>query len=58
MPNEIFAVPEIPKTLNGKKLEVPVKKILSGTPPEDAASKESLSNPDSLDRFAELAEKI
>src|ERR687893_5620 len=58
VPNEIFAVPEIPKTLNGKKLEVPVKKILSGTPPEEAASKESLSNPESLDRFAELAEKI
>jgi acetoacetyl-CoA synthetase len=55
VPNEIFAVPEIPKTLNGKKLEVPVKKILSGTPPEKAASKESLSNPESLDRFVELA---
>ena len=58
VPNEIFAVPEIPKTLNGKKLEVPVKKILSGTPPEQAASKDSLSNPESLDHFAELAEKI
>src|SRR3712207_5611661 len=58
VPNEVFAVPEIPKTLNGKKLEVPVKKVLSGTPPEQAASKDSLSNPESLDRFAELAEKI
>jgi acetoacetyl-CoA synthetase len=58
VPNEIFEVPEIPTTLNGKKLEVPVKKILSGTPPEQAASKDSLSNPESLDRFAELAEKI
>ena len=58
VPDEIFAVPEIPKTLNGKKLEVPVKKILSGTPPEKAASKESLSNPDALDDFAELAERI
>jgi acetoacetyl-CoA synthetase len=55
VPNEIFAVSDVPKTLNGKKLEVPVKKILSGTPPEKAASKESLSNPESLDRFAELA---
>ena len=58
VPNEIFAVSDIPRTLNGKKLEVPVKKILSGTPPEKAASKESLSNPESLDRFVELAEKI
>ncbi len=58
VPNEIFAIPEIPKTLNGKKLEVPVKKILSGTPPEKAASKESLSNPESLDRFVELSRQI
>ena len=58
VPNEIFAVPEIPKTLNGKKLEVPVKKILSGTSPEEAASKESLSNPESLDHYVELVGKI
>jgi acetoacetyl-CoA synthetase len=58
VPNEIFAVADIPKTLNGKKLEVPVKKILSGTPPERAASKESLSNPESLDHFVELAGKM
>ncbi len=58
VPNEIYAVEEIPKTLNGKKLEVPVKKILSGTPPEDAASRDSLANPAALDRFAELAQSI
>jgi acetoacetyl-CoA synthetase len=58
VPNEIFAVPDIPRTLNGKKLEVPIKKILSGTPPDEAASRDSLSNPDSLDRFAELAGTI
>ncbi len=58
VPDEIFAVPEIPRTLNGKKLEVPVKKILSGTSPDEAASRDSLSNPEALDRFAELAEKI
>jgi acetoacetyl-CoA synthetase len=58
VPNEILAVPDIPRTLNGKKLEVPVKKILSGTPPEQAASKDSLSNPESLDRFAELAGRL
>ena len=58
VPNEVLAVPDIPRTLNGKKLEVPVKKILSGTPPEQAASKDSLSNPESLDRFAELADQI
>ena len=58
VPNEIFAVPEVPKTLNGKKLEVPVKKILSGTPPDEAASRDSLSNPESLDRFAEISQKL
>jgi acetoacetyl-CoA synthetase len=58
VPNEIFAVEDIPRTLNGKKLEVPVKKILSGTPPEKAASKESLSNPESLDRFVEFSRQI
>jgi len=58
VPNEIFAVPDVPKTLNGKKLEVPVKKILSGTPPDEAASRGSLSNPESLDRFAELSRQL
>ncbi len=58
VPNTIVAVNDIPRTLNGKKLEVPVKKILSGTPLEKAASKESLSNPEALDRFVELAEDL
>ncbi len=58
VPNEILAVPDVPRTLNGKKLEVPVKKILSGTPPEEAASRDSLSNPDSLSFFVEHAERL
>jgi acetoacetyl-CoA synthetase len=57
VPDEILAVPSVPRTLNGKKLEVPVKKILTGTPLEEAASRDSLSNPDSLDNFAELSER-
>jgi acetoacetyl-CoA synthetase len=55
VPNEILAVQDVPRTLNGKKLEVPVKKILSGKSPDEAASRDSLSNPESLDDFAELA---
>ncbi len=58
VPDEIYEVDEIPQTLNGKKLEVPVKKILSGTPPDEAASRDSLSNPRSLDQFAELAKDL
>ena len=51
VPDEITVVPSIPRTLSGKKLEVPVKRILSGTPPEVAASRESLADPTSLDAF-------
>ena len=46
VPNEVHAIAEVPRTLSGKILEVPVKKILMGTPPEQAASRESLANPE------------
>jgi acetoacetyl-CoA synthetase len=55
VPDEILAVPSIPRTLSGKKLEVPVKRILTGTLPDVAASRGSLANPSSLDAFVELA---
>ena len=55
VPNEIRQIAEVPRTLSGKVLEVPVKRILMGTPPEQAASVESLANPRSLDYFVELA---
>jgi acetoacetyl-CoA synthetase len=55
VPNEIHAIAEVPRTLSGKALEVPVKRILMGQPPEKAASRESLANPDALDYFVELA---
>ena len=55
VPNEIFQIAEVPRTLSGKVLEVPVKRILMGEPPEQAASRDSLANPSSLDYFTELA---
>ena len=55
VPNEIFQIAEVPRTLSGKVLEVPVKWILMGTPPEQAASRDSLANPEALDYFVELA---
>jgi acetoacetyl-CoA synthetase len=55
VPDEVIAVPSIPRTLSGKKLEVPVKRILTGTPPDVAASRGSLADPTSLDAFAQLA---
>jgi acetoacetyl-CoA synthetase len=55
VPDEVFAIAEVPRTLSGKALEVPVKRILMGTPPEQAASRDSLANPSALDYFVELA---
>jgi acetoacetyl-CoA synthetase len=55
VPNEVHAIAEVPRTLSGKVLEIPVKKILMGTPPDQAASRESLANPAALDYFVELA---
>ncbi len=57
VPNEVFAIAEVPRTLSGKVLEVPVKKILMGTPADKAASRDSLANPAALDYFVELAQK-
>ena len=48
----------MPRTLSGKKMELPIKKILLGTPPERAASPDSMSNPQVLAYFAELAEQL
>ena len=51
VPDEIHAVPGIPRTLSGKKLEVPVRKILLGTPVEQAANPDALANPETLQYF-------
>jgi acetoacetyl-CoA synthetase len=58
VPNEIRQISEVPRTLSGKVLEVPVKRILMGTPIAQAASVESLSNPSSLDYFVALAVEL
>ncbi len=55
VPDEIEAVPSVPRTLSGKKLEVPVKRILTGTPPEVAAARDSLADPTSLEWFVARA---
>ncbi|POM27033.1 Acetyl-coenzyme A synthetase [Actinomadura rubteroloni] len=51
VPDEIITVPGVPRTLSGKKLEVPVRKILQGTPVEEAANKDSLANPEVLTHY-------
>jgi acetoacetyl-CoA synthetase len=58
VPDEIYSIADVPRTLNAKKLEVPVKKILSGIAPEKAVNVDSMGNPQSIDYFVELAGKI
>ncbi|HTQ68611.1 MAG TPA: acetoacetate--CoA ligase [Solirubrobacteraceae bacterium] len=55
VPNDVMQIAEVPRTLSGKVLEVPVKRILMGAPPHEAASVDSLANPQALDWFVELA---
>ncbi len=57
IPNEIVEVAEIPRTLSGKKLEVPVKKLLLGHDPEKVVNRDSMANPDSFDFFIAYAEQ-
>jgi len=55
VPDDVLAVAELPRTLSGKVLEIPVKRILSGVAPERAASRDSLANPAALDWFVAFA---
>ena len=58
VPNEMIEIEAVPRTLSGKVLEVPVKRILTGTPADKAASRDSLANPEALDFFSEYAKSI
>ncbi len=58
VPDEIFAAPAIPRTLNFKKLEVPVKKILTGVPVNKAVNVDSMNNPESIAYFIEMYSKL
>ena len=55
VPDDIVAVPAVPRTGSGKKLEVPVKRILMGTAADVAADRDALLDPTSLDPFVALA---
>jgi acetoacetyl-CoA synthetase len=57
VPNQILQIEEVPRTLSGKALEVPIKRILMGAAPEEAASVESLANPGALEYFVDLARR-
>jgi acetoacetyl-CoA synthetase len=55
VPNRFVTIEAVPRTLNGKKCEVPVKKILAGTPVDKAISRDALRDPAALDPFVAMA---
>ena len=57
VPNEIFQVAEIPRTLSGKKQELPIKKLLLGQPLHKVVNREAMANPDCLHWYVALAER-
>jgi acetoacetyl-CoA synthetase len=57
VPDEVIQAPNVPKTLNGKKLEVPIKKVLMGSDPSGVLNKDSVSDPAAVDFYVELARK-
>jgi acetoacetyl-CoA synthetase len=58
VPDEVYAIDEVPRTLTGKKLELPVRKLLLGAPLEKVASPDAMANPRSLGFFVELAKRL
>jgi acetoacetyl-CoA synthetase len=58
LPDEIIRIDAVPRTHNGKKLEVPIKRILLGEPPDRALGRGSVANPESLRFFVDFAAKL
>jgi acetoacetyl-CoA synthetase len=58
VPDRVLQIDEVPRTLSGKALEVPVKRILMGAEPGETASVDSLANPAALDYFVRLAQTL
>ncbi|MEO6270976.1 MAG: acetoacetate--CoA ligase [Lautropia sp.] len=56
VPDEVYAIPEVPRTLTGKKLEVPIKRILLGHPAAKVVNRDSMANPAVIDWFIAFAE--
>jgi acetoacetyl-CoA synthetase len=53
----VYAVPDLPKTLTGKRLEVPVRRILEGASPDAVTSRGTLANPEALEAVVTIAEE-
>jgi acetoacetyl-CoA synthetase len=58
VPDAVFSIAEVPRTLSGKILEVPVKRILMGASVDAVVSRGSLANPAALDEFSVLAGRL
>ena len=58
VPDVIISVPQIPETLNGKKIEVPLARIMEGDPVNSVINRESLKNPYSLDYYIKIKSQL
>jgi acetoacetyl-CoA synthetase len=58
VPNDIFVTPAVPYTLTGKKMEIPVRRILLGHPVEKAATSGAMQNPEAIAFFVQLAARL
>jgi acetoacetyl-CoA synthetase len=58
VPNRVFALEEVPYTLSGKKMEVPIRRILMGETVSQVANPDSMRNPKTLDFFVQLAAQL
>jgi acetoacetyl-CoA synthetase len=58
VPDEILIISAVPRTLSGKKLEVPIKQLLMGIPVEKVISADAMSNPETIEYFVEIAQKL
>ena len=57
VPNDIFQVAEVPRTLTGKKQELPIKKLLLGQPIDKVVNRDAMANPGCLDWYVAFAQK-
>jgi acetoacetyl-CoA synthetase len=57
VPNDIYQVAAVPRTLSGKKMELPVKKLMMGAPPEKVLNRDAMANAEAIDWFIEFAQR-
>lgn len=58
VPDDVFAINDVPRTFSGKKLEIPVRKLLLGQSPDKVINRDTMGNPDSIDYFIAFAERL